>query len=338
MKQLIFRSGVVFAFVAVVAACTMKKQETPSLTGPSEFGKSINITVSPDAITQDGISQSVVVVTALGVNGQPLPNVSMRAEIRVDNIVTDFGKLSARSLATNSAGTATVVYTAPTTPIGQATDPQTVVQIGITPLETDFGNAATRFASIRLLPPGTVQPPSDLPLAFDTDGTTTSTTIDETASFKVRPPAGVTIVRYSWDFGDGSTTTTTVPSTTHGYRSPGSFLVSVTAEDTIGRTGRASTNIAVAGPAVPEADFVVSPTNPTPNETVRFNASTTMPSPGRTIVRYDWDFGNGERGTGQTITTTYPELRSYTVVLTVTDDRGRTDTAAKTVTVVKPPQ
>jgi PKD repeat protein len=63
-----------------------------------------------------------------------------------------------------------------------------------------------------------------------------------------------------------------------------------------------------------------------------------MPSPGRTIVRYDWDFGNGERGTGQTITTTYPELRSYTVVLTVTDDRGRTDTAAKTVTVVKPPQ
>jgi hypothetical protein len=337
MKQFILRRGVLVALVAVATACTMKKEEAPGLTGPSEFGKSINVSVSPDSITQDGFSQSVVTVTALGTKGQPLPNVSMRAEIRVDNVLTDFGRLSARSLMTNSAGTATVVYTAPSTPVGLTIDAQKVVQIGITPQESDFGNAATRFASIRLLPQGTIQSPSDLPLAFDTEGTTASTTVDETASFKVTPPPGVTIVSYNWDFGDGFTTTTMVPSTSHGYRSPGGFLVTVTAEDTIGRTGRASTNVTVAGPALPEADFVFSPTNPTPNETVRFNASTTKPSPGRTIVRYEWDFGNGERGTGQTFTTIFPDLRSYTVVLTVTDDRGRTDTVAKTVTVVKPP-
>ena len=72
MKRFIFRSGVVLAFAAVVAACTMKKQEAPGLTGPSEFAKSLNVSLTPDSIQQDGASQSIVTATATGLNGEPL--------------------------------------------------------------------------------------------------------------------------------------------------------------------------------------------------------------------------------------------------------------------------
>lgn len=335
MKQFIFRSGVVLALAAVVAACTMKKQEAPSLTGPSEFAKSLSVSVTPDSIQQDGASQSIVTATATGLNGEPLPNLSLRAEIRVNGVLVDFGTLSARNMVTNGAGKAAFVYTAPATPSGLVTDAQTVVQIGVTPVESDFANSSTRFVSLRLLPPGKIQAPNDLVLSF-ADSTTTTTTVDDSAIFTVIPPPGVTIVRYTWNFGEGSTTTTSVPSATHVFRTPGAFVVSAVAEDTIGRTGRATSNITVAGPPLPEADFVFSPTNPGPGDVVRFNASTSTPTPGRTIVSYSWDFGNGQTASGLAPSTVFPELRSYTVTLTVTDDRGRTDSTTKTISVVKP--
>ena len=71
-----FSRAVAGLLVALPAACTMKSEEAPPFTGPSEFGKSINVTVTPDAIIQDGASQSVVMVTALGVNSEPLANMS----------------------------------------------------------------------------------------------------------------------------------------------------------------------------------------------------------------------------------------------------------------------
>ena len=141
----------------------MKSEEAPPFTGPSEFGKSVNVTVTPDAIVQDGASQSVVTVTALGVNAQPLANIPLRAEIRVDGVPTDFGSLSARNIVTDGNGRATLVYTAPATRPGAAID---------TPDDRadrrDARSAATRrtprrrFANLRLLPPGRVGPPSDL--------------------------------------------------------------------------------------------------------------------------------------------------------------------------------
>ena len=336
MKRFIFRSGVVLAFAAIVAACTMKKQEAPGLTGPSEFAKSLNVSLTPDSIQQDGASQSIVTATATGLNGEPLPNLSLRAEIRVNGILVDFGTLSARNVVTNGAGKATFVYTSPPTPSGLVTDAQTIVQIGVTPAESDFANSSTRFVSLRLLPPGKIQAPSDLALSFDDAGTAKNATVDDAAIFTVIPPPGVTIVRYTWNFGDGSSTTTSVPSATHAFRSPGSFVVMAVAEDTIGRSGRASSNITIEGPPLPEADFVFSPSNPAPGDVVRFNASTSKPTPGRTIVGYSWDFGNGQTGSGLAPSTVFPELRTYTVTLTVTDDRGRIDSTTKTISVAKP--
>ena len=54
--------------VALTTAC-VHQDEAPSLTGPSEFALSVAITATPDSISQDGASQSAIVVLARGPNG-----------------------------------------------------------------------------------------------------------------------------------------------------------------------------------------------------------------------------------------------------------------------------
>ncbi|CAM3209384.1 immune inhibitor A domain-containing protein [Vibrio neptunius] len=51
------------------------------------------------------------------------------------------------------------------------------------------------------------------------------------------------------------------------------------------------------------------------------------------IVAYQWDFGNGESSSEQSPSWTYLNDGSYTVSLTVTDDRGDQHTATETITV-----
>src|SRR6476620_6535476 len=153
------------AVTAIAAGCTMKSQNAPPLTGPSEFGTSITVTVSPDILTQDGSSQSLVTITARDSNGKPLKNLSLRAEIEVQGVKADFGSLSQRNLVTDNGGHATLVYTSPAAPGGPAVDSGTTVNIVVTPIGTefgDFGNSSARLATIRLVPVGVVIPKDGL--------------------------------------------------------------------------------------------------------------------------------------------------------------------------------
>jgi PKD repeat protein len=54
------------------------------------------------------------------------------------------------------------------------------------------------------------------------------------------------------------------------------------------------------------------------------------------ITTYAWDFGDESTGTGVTPSHTYAAGGSYTVILTVTDDVGATDTVSQSVTVSAP--
>jgi hypothetical protein len=135
------------AFAALAAslawtACTVHKQETPPLTGPSEQSTAIVVTVSPDVLVQDGSSQSLVQITARDANGQPMRSASLRVEVAVGGAIADFGTLSARNVVTDANGRASVVYTAPPAPaFALVTD--TIIQIIVTPAGTDFGNATS---------------------------------------------------------------------------------------------------------------------------------------------------------------------------------------------------
>ena len=60
--------------------------------------------------------------------------------------------------------------------------------------------------------------------------------------------------------------------------------------------------------------------------------------PDGSIVAYDWDFGDGNTGTGVNPVNTYAAADTYTVTLVVTDDGGLTDSATSTATIVPAPQ
>lgn len=323
------------ALTAIVAsACTMKKQETPDLAGPSELGTSISISVTPDLLQQDGRSQSVITVTARGPNGQPLANVPLRAEILVAGTPTDFGSLSARNVVTDNAGRATLVYTAPPSlPI--SVDELTVVDIGVTPVGTDFNNSVTRFASLRLVPTGIIVPPANLRAAFTV--TPAAPTANQRVLFDAstsQAPSNNPIARYIWDFGDGTTDTTTSRTTTHEYDSPGTYVATLRIEDALGRSATASQSVTVLPGANPTASFVFSPTNPSVGTAVNFNAAASQPAPGRQIVSYTWDFGDGTSSrTGPRVQHAYGAAATYAVTLTVRDDAGRTSSVSQTVTV-----
>jgi PKD repeat protein len=51
------------------------------------------------------------------------------------------------------------------------------------------------------------------------------------------------------------------------------------------------------------------------------------------ITAYEWNFGDGSNGTGESVPHTYTTAGIFPVVLRVTDDGGAQDTAQKTVTV-----
>ena len=81
------------------------------------------------------------------------------------------------------------------------------------------------------------------------------------------------------------------------------------------------------GPTI--ARFTFSPTNPTINQDVSFNGSSSTVSNGTV----NWDFGDGQSGAGITATHRYARAGTFTIVLTVTSDTRATSTSSRTVTI-----
>lgn len=315
---------------ALLGACTVKKQETPDLAGPSELSTSINISVSPDVLSQDGASQSLVTITARDANGQPLRSLPVRADITVNGVITDFGTLSARNLVTDANGRATFTYTAPAAPAVSA-DNGTVVQIQVIPTGSDFGNATARFASIRLVPPGVIGGPNDLIALFtstpNAPNEDTTVLFDATSSLSANPNS--TIVSYEWDFGDGDRASGR--QVTHQFDA-GSHTVRLTIRDATNRSGTSSSVVTVTPTADPTPTFVFSPNPARLNEPIHFDASTSVAATGHRIVSYTWNFGDGAVRTSSEprIDYVYTIPRTYVVQLTVTDDTGKSKTSAGT--------
>jgi PKD repeat protein len=314
--------------------CTVKKQEAPPLAGPSEYGTSITVAVSPDLLVQNGYDSSRVTVTALDERGQPKSSVNLRADIRVDGIVTDYGTLSQRSLSTGSDGRATFVYTAPAAP-AVSSDNGTVVQIVVTPIGTDSANQESRLASIRLVPPGVIVPPAGLVAAFSIapekpkDGQ--FVLFDANAS---QAGQGNMIASYSWDFGDGSHGSGVTAS--HAYSTQGVYVVRLTITDTAGRSAQKAASLEVQQGDAPVAVISFSPGDPLVNQPINFNAALSIPVAGRQIVSYSWAFGDGTFASGPIASHSYGLPRTYEVLLTLTDDAGKQSTAKANVSVKVP--
>jgi PKD repeat protein len=340
MTQSTFKWLAVLAAAAIISGCTMKDQDTPPLVGPSEFGQSLQVMVSPDVLPQDGASQSLITVTARDATAQPLRNMTVRAEIRVGGTPVDFGNLSARSIVTGNDGRAMVVYTAPPSP-AVVSDPFTIVDIVMTPVSgecnpsrgqaCDFNNTNSRGASIRLVPQGVVIPPGDLLPAFTF--TPPQPADNQTVLFDASTSKG-TIAEYRWSFGDGRGASGRLVS--HEFTAPGTYVVTLTLVDPFGRTASAAQSLTVAVADLPFADFVFSPTNPRAGQNVNFNASSSRAPNGGRIVSYTWDFGDGTPRvtTPDTVVgKTFAAAATYTVTLVVSDQAGRTATRSLTIQI-----
>ena len=325
---LTFRSSVIVAAALLVTGCTTKKTEAPDLSGPSELATSITLTASPDILSQDGQSTSAITILARDSNGQPLKGLSLRADIEVNNVVTDFGRLSAKNVATGADGRASVVYQAP--PSVDSVDRGTLVTIAVTPLSGDAHGDFARTVQIRLVPTGTVS--GGLTSVPDFQITPSTPNVLETVTFDASDPTlDGKLVGYLWDFGDGSTGTGR--NTSHQYRSGGVYSVTLTVTDTGGSKGSRSKSLTVGSGSAPTAAFVFSPSSPGIGETIVFDASQSLATPPRQIVKYDWQFGTGRSATGMIVSKTYDTPGDYNVTLTVTDDAGNVAVASQTVTV-----
>lgn len=343
-------AGVVVAAAGLAFACTIKDAPNPSLSGPSEFGLSLTLQATPDAINQDGGSQSLIRVIARGPDGKTISGLPLRMDISVDGTPADFGALSARSITTGSDGVGTVVYTAPpatrslktpTCPSVNQAVPGQCVDIVATPTGTNYEAAASRSVRIRLLPIGVILPPADVPTAsfqFSPAGPVVEQEVKYDGTSSCGGPltngacqSPYQIVSYVWNFGDGVSMSGPTPS--HAFHNEGSYVVTLTVTNDGGAAASTTKTVAVTTSAGPTASFSVSPQTIHPGDTAFFNAGQSTPAPNRLIVSYTWDFGDGTTATGLAPTHVYGTANSFAVTLTVIDDVGQRATTTKTVVV-----
>jgi PKD repeat protein len=114
---------------------------------------------------------------------------------------------------------------------------------------------------------------------------------------------------------------------THSWNSISTFQIWIIAQDKNSTNSSWSSPLDITvsqievGEEYPIADINVS-NNKSTNLTILFDASGSYDVDG-VIISYDWDFGDGETGSGIYLTHTYQGPGRYDVTLEVTDDDGK---------------
>jgi serine protease AprX len=169
----------------------------------------------------------------------------------------------------------------------------------------------------------------------------TFTTSDLTANFTdASSDSDGTIVSRSWDFGDGNNSTAASPS--HTYATANTYTVILTVTDDDGAISTDTQSVTVTDPPpneAPVASFNVSE-NPCPFNALfggwvcQFNNTSTDADGPIPTQSWNWDYGDGTNETTVwSPTALYVVEGTYTVVLTVTDDKGDSDSASVVVQI-----
>ncbi|PSR01071.1 MAG: hypothetical protein BRD50_09275 [Bacteroidetes bacterium SW_11_45_7] len=137
--------------------------------------------------------------------------------------------------------------------------------------------------------------------------------------------------QWTWDFGDGNTSTQQNPS--HTYDSTGSYTVTLIAENSTGCSDTLTKQNYITVKSPPNADFTA---NQTDACSVPFTVQFTDQS--ANAVDWTWTFGDGDTSSTQNPSHTYTQPGQYTVSLTITNNEGCEDTYMETgyITIVEP--
>jgi hypothetical protein len=236
------------------SGCGLHSVEVPEIDGPSETGISIALSASPDLLVADGSSRSLVTATLRGADGRPLAGRQVFFTIAdsagrfadIGSFPTSNGPGTGVSVVTDGSGVARVTYQAPV-----RTDATANQKVLI--LARLYGTDANgqpyhsvpielRSAQPRLFPPN----PGNLPplcrfIIEAPGGLRTNRTIlfQDTSS-----DVDGTIVRYQWDFGDG-TGINYDPDTVHIYRTARLYTVTHRVTDNNGGETPCTTSLSI---------------------------------------------------------------------------------------------
>jgi PKD repeat protein len=209
-------------------------------------------------------------------------------------------------------------------PIHEYDAPEAIL---VTLLITD-DEGATHTATMTIVIFPTIRPEADF--SHEPEGGTIHDTV---AFFDESWDEDGSILAWEWDFGDGDTSRRKDP--THTFEDKGTHRVTLTVEDDDGNTDTVTKSVTIEN-LPPTAEFSVS-TNAAQmgeiriDDEIRFTDASTDPEGHQ--LRYSWDFGDGSTSDASNPRHSYDEAGTYTVMLTLSDDEGETDTASVSVKV-----
>ncbi|MCJ7570727.1 MAG: PKD domain-containing protein [Candidatus Thermoplasmatota archaeon] len=161
-------------------------------------------------------------------------------------------------------------------------------------------------------------------------------TIEDTIKFTdTSSDSDGTISLWSWNFGDGTTSTT--KNSQHKYSAIGTYTVTLEVTDNDGVKKSISKTIVINPPEPPNnqptPSFSFTPSTLTTDDTIQF-IDASSDSDGW-ITAWLWNFGDGKTSTSQNPTHKYTNSGTFTVSLQVTDDDGSSIPTSKTLTVIQ---
>ena len=139
------------------------------------------------------------------------------------------------------------------------------------------------------------------------------------------------IVTYTWDFKDGSSSNAANP--VHTFMEVGNYEaeLTVTDEDGLNSTDTVTITVNEESNAAPVARATASPLTGTAPLEVAFTGSNS--SDDNSVASYSWDFKDGGSANNANPTHTFNNAGTYEVELTVTDENGLSDKATVNITV-----
>ena len=155
--------------------------------------------------------------------------------------------------------------------------------------------------------------------------------VGETINLVANGQAGAS---YSWTGPGGFTSNQQNPSRPNcTLAMAGTYTCTIT----VGSQTNSATTEAIVVYAQPHASF--NATTACQGQATQFTSTSTTNPSGQSIGSYQWNFGDGQTGTGQSISHTYATAGTYQATLTVSTGNGHcTDQITQTITVNAAPQ
>jgi|GEM_PF-4374714 len=162
-------------------------------------------------------------------------------------------------------------------------------------------------------------------LPIQPDFTATGTNLVVTLDASKSAINGNTVASYQWASSDGQTATGKTATLT--FAKAGNYDITLTITTDKGTTYKKTASTNVGG--LIQADFTLTETG----GVVALDASKSTISNGHSIVAYQWTASDGQQSSGKTTTLKFSKPGTYTITLTIYDDKGITASATKSVTV-----